>query len=700
MKKESMNPNELLTSQYSPGVQFTLEEILASKNLAAELDEMELLSIGRVCRDEYNADLDSRAEWQESYHAALEMAMQIRQHKTFPWSGASNVKYPLITMAATEFASRITPLLFNDVKMVKPLTSSGASSETKKAAEEIAEHMHWQLTNGIPGWVDSQDQNMHILPIVGTTFKKSYHDPTIDQIQSELILPDDIVVDYYASSVVECERISHRIRMTPNQIESRQNAGIYQKVNWDFISTDPTQEMAAGTKKLIEETIGMPGQVTSTTPAVVIEQHRLWDLDGDGLAEPYIITFDATSGWIYRIKANFSEASIRRNTGIVQHIATDQYFTKYIFLPSFDGSFYGVGFGRLLGSLNPALDTLINQLIDSGTLSNTQGGFFTRGTRMRAGEIKIKMGTWLPIDAHGGDLRKSIVPYPTKDPSNVLFTLFGALLQAGEKVGSITDPLTGNAPGADISGASLSMLITQGEKVFSAALKRVYRSAATEYSLIFQMNRKYMSKYVFGGNQTVTKATYNKFNGVILPNADPTVISGEQKVAQARAALEMVGSPYVSEKTAIKMYFEALGMYNVEDLIIEEPAPPTPTPKELIEQAKLQLQDKQYEVMKLEAIHKIGKIKADTLRATASALKILSENNFNVDEQAVADAVHQLSSVRDSFMADMAALTGGYTDNELGLGDNGGGIDQGGAGGMAPAPDNGQGTVPSEGIPG
>lgn len=75
--------------------------------------------------------------------------------------------------------------------------------------------------------------------------------------------------------------------------------------------------------------------------------------------------------------------------GKIVSIEAIQYYTKYGFIPNPDGGFYDIGFGRLLGPLNNSANTIINQLVDAGSLSNLQAGFIGKGLRIKMGESRF-----------------------------------------------------------------------------------------------------------------------------------------------------------------------------------------------------------------------------------------------------------------------------------------------------------------------
>ena len=69
-------------------------------NVAEDLDAEKLDRIGdRVVR-EYKIDEDSRAEWLAKAKRSLDRSKMVQEAKSWPFDGASNIKYPLLTIAS------------------------------------------------------------------------------------------------------------------------------------------------------------------------------------------------------------------------------------------------------------------------------------------------------------------------------------------------------------------------------------------------------------------------------------------------------------------------------------------------------------------------------------------------------------------------------------------------------------------------
>ena len=76
------------------------EDMAKERNIADEMSEDDRKAIGRYCKAGYDLDKQSRSKWESWYAEAIKLALQVKEAKTFPWPGCSNVKFPLLTIAA------------------------------------------------------------------------------------------------------------------------------------------------------------------------------------------------------------------------------------------------------------------------------------------------------------------------------------------------------------------------------------------------------------------------------------------------------------------------------------------------------------------------------------------------------------------------------------------------------------------------
>ena len=506
-----------------------LDDLAKSPNVCELLSEEKLKDIGLLVKADYDEDKTSRVQWEERYKKAMELAMQVSKKKTFPWPSASNVKFPLLTIAALNFHAKAYPSLINSTGVVKQRVIGQDPEGTKQArADKVSQHMSYQLLEQSP-WEAETDKGLLVLSIMGTIFKKTV---MVDGcIYSDLVLPQDLVVNYYAQDINDC-RVSHCFQLWPNDVRTKVLDGEYLDI--DCI----TQPKETGPIEVVrQETQGLLPPPSG--PCDFVEQQTWLDLDEDGYAEPYFVTFHKETGVVRRILARWKPSGVRMIGKKVAEIIAEQLYTKYDFIPAADGGFYGMGLGQLLGPLNKTVDTLINQLIDAGTMATLGGGFLGRGARFKYGQTQLKPFEWVNVDSTGSDLRESIFPLPVRDPSAVLYNLLVYLVGYGERVGSSGDLQMGQLPdGGNIKAKAAEIANENGRIIFEAIYKRIWRSMKSEFKVCYRWNQLTVGTPL-GDKEierlfNITPEDYSDDDKGICPAADPNVVSNSARKEQAQ----------------------------------------------------------------------------------------------------------------------------------------------------------------------
>lgn len=570
-----------------------LSALADSVNIADKLSEDELTKIGREARQGFDTDCLSREDWEKSVDDWTKLAKQAVEKKTFPWPGASNVKYPLLSTAAMQFAARAYPSLIpSDGRIVNAKVNGKDPDGTKTdLAEAVSILMSYQILEEMEGWEEEMDRLLIMLPIVGTLFKKTYWDSIKKVNCSHVILPKSLVVNYWAKNLCEAERISEVLEINPRIMKERQQSGLWlEKVDLGLPSMAEAMDYAQS---------NAPSQSDDTTPYIFVEQHTYLDLDDDGYKEPYIVTFHKATSKVVRIVARYDETTTHfTEDGKLAKIEPIQYYTKFGFVPNPDGGFYDIGFGVLLGPLNESVNTLINQLVDAGTLNNLQNGFIGKGLRLRMGETRFSPGEWKVVNSTGDDLKKQIVPMPSKEPSNVLFQLMGSLITSGKELASVAEIFVGKMPGQNTPATTTMASIEQGMKVFTAVYKRIYRSMAEEFLKLYRLNSIYLNPntYVAAMGMPVGPQDFDMTSHKVCPGADPTAVSQTEKLLKAQGLMEMLqsGMPLDPIKV-LQRVLQAQEQPNWQELLppqvqqTGQMPPPPPDPKIMALQAKSQM---------------------------------------------------------------------------------------------------------------
>ncbi len=545
---------------------------IAAANLCDQFDKEDLQTIGSEVFEGYQRDRTSRFKWEKRLQAAMDLAMQVQKAKSFPWPGCSNVAFPLVTIAALQFHSRAYPALISGPEVAKMrVIGPDPAGEKMARASRISTFMSWQVLEEDDSWEEQQDRLLINLPIVGTVFKKSYYDAEAGHNTSEVVLAQDLVVDYWAKSLNACPRKTHLIPFFRNQLHSNIKRKIFTDVTQEAWYGNPPGQQANEPEARRDNRIGQtPPQGDDTTPFRCLEQHVDMDLDGDGYAEPYIITIEETSKCVLRIVCGFEREEDINYTakGEIISIRRSEYFTKYSFIPSPDGGMYDVGFGVLLGPLNETTNTMINQIADAGTMSLTAGGFLARGAKIRGGNYTFAPFQWNRVDSSGEDLSKSMVPLPVREPSAVLFQLLQLLISYVERIAGTTDTQVGENPGQNTPAETMRTMVQEGQRVYTAVYKRIWRSMKEEFKKLYVLNALFLPRRLnYGPNGVVLREDFLGNPDDVVPAADPNVTSEAMQMSQAVMLKQAAGStPGYNVEEVERRFLKALKIDGIEQI--------------------------------------------------------------------------------------------------------------------------------------
>ncbi len=643
-----------------------INKAIESTNIAEDLSHSEegkkkLLDIGVKVHKGYALDKESRKDWENCVNEWTSMALQVATAKTYPWPKASNVKFPLVSTAAMQFAARAYPALVpSDGQVVQcKVIGKDPTGEKYNRAQRVAKFMSYQVIEEMEDWEEEMDKLLVILPIVGTAFKKTYWSSTLKRNCSKMVLPRDLVINYWAKSLEDTERKTELIELTKREVKERMLDGTYREVTL----ADPTTNSRMQDRMQPTDAKGlqMPADADETTPYLILEQHTWEDLDDDGYPEPYTITIEESSKEVLRITARYRKEDVTYTADQkkIARIKPIEYYTKYGFIPNPDGGFYDIGFGLLLGSINDTINTSINQLIDAGTLSNLQSGFLSKGLRMQLGASKFQPGEWKMVNATGENLKNGIFPLPTKEPSSTLLQLMEVLMNSGKELASVADIFVGKMPGQNTPATTTMASVEQGMKLFTAVYKRVYKSLTKEYKKLYKLNSIYLDPETETQvlDEPIKQSDFEEGTHDVCPAADPTAFSSTQKLMKAQGLLELLQLGTVNPIEVTKRILEAQEQPNMEALLVTQP-PPNPEQQKAEMEMQLKQQDaqlKQQEMQQKMALEKfMAELKAHSeqtklaMQAQAQQMKLQTEQAIAELEQKRAEVQHQMELIHAS----------------------------------------------------
>ena len=260
-------------------------------NLADRLDEQDRKKMAEEVVREYEHDEKSREEWLHGVDRAIKNARQKPEKKNYPFEGASNIKYPLLTTAMNQFGARAYGAITrSDQPMICKVVGEDPKGLKAKRADRLSRFGNYQLMYMMDEWDSGTDKLLHMLPVMGAGFRKGYWRADMGRPTLEFTSARDVVVPNDAPSFDRAPRMTQPTPMYPYEIDRLIGSG-----KWMNHKRDYEGQKDEDTQKA----------------CIYLEQVRYYDLDGDGMMEPYIATVSKDERELVRLDAAFWANSIR-----------------------------------------------------------------------------------------------------------------------------------------------------------------------------------------------------------------------------------------------------------------------------------------------------------------------------------------------------------------------------------------------------
>ena len=544
-------------------IEKTEDESEFSKNLAEEMDEGQLAALANTLLQDYETDISSRKDWIQTYVDGLELLGMKLEERMEPWPGACGVYHPLLTEAVVKFQAETMMETFPASGPVKTKIIGKETPETKKAAERVQDDMNHQLVDVMYEYRPEHERMLWGLGLAGNAFKKVYFDPALGRQVSMFVPAEDVVVPYGASSLEAAERVTHVMRKTENEVKRLQHEGFYRDVDLG----KPNNVMDEVEKKIAEKLGFRASQddrfkLLEMQVELDLEGYEHTDDKGDetGIALPYIVTIDKSTGEVLAIRRNWrpEDEDCHKRT----------HFVHYGYIPGF--GFYCFGLIHLIGAFAKSGTSILRQLVDAGTLSNLPGGFKTRGLRTKGDDTPISPGEFRDVDVPSGTIRDNLMALPYKEPSQVLAALLNQIIEEGRKFAGAVELQTSDMSAQAPVGTTLAILERQ-LKTMSAVQARIHYSMKQEFKLLKEIIRDYTpQEYDYepvDGGRRAKQSDYDLVD--VIPVSDPNAATMAQKVVQYQAALQLAQTaPQLYDLPLLhRQMLDVLGIKNYQKLV-------------------------------------------------------------------------------------------------------------------------------------
>ena len=505
------------------------------------LDEEVLQGISTDVIENFNADKDSRAEWESMFERGFDLLGLKLEEGSEPFQGACTAVHPLLIESAVKFQSKASGELFPATGPVKAQILGAATPEKEMQSNRVQNFMNFQLTEQMPEYFDEFERMLFHLPLIGSAFKKIYYSSTLKRPVSEFIPIDQFYVSYYASDLRNADRYTHVIRKSPVDMKLDMRAGVYKDINLP----SPSQLSSSGFATKIDNILGISPSYDNDPQYIILEQHCYLDIEEEGVPSPYIVTVEEQSREVLSIRRNYKQDDSNKEKR--------SHFVHYRFVPGF--GFYGLGLIHFLGNLTMSATAAMRSLIDAGQFANLPGGFKAKGVRMVGDNDPIAPGEFKEVEATGIDLSRAIIPLPYKEPSQTLFQMLGFVTAAGQKFADSTEQVISDAASYGPVGTTMALL-EASSKFFSAIHKRLHKAQKDEFRILAQIDYDYLpEEYPYEVPFEDRSIFKSDFDGRvdIIPVSDPNIPSNAHRMMLANMALQMAQQ-------------SPPGMFNIEEL--------------------------------------------------------------------------------------------------------------------------------------
>jgi hypothetical protein len=468
----------------------------------------------------------------------------------------------MLSEAVVRFQAQSIQEIFPAKGPVETKILGQQTPERMQQAMRVQDYLNYLLTENMSEYRSETEKMLFSLAIAGSAFRKVYYDPNLGRFVSIFVPAEDFVVSYGTPDLYTCERCTHVMKKTPNEVRKLQVSGFYSDVELPPSTPDITDIQKKYDKLNGDAAIDMDSRHTLLEILVDYDLPGFEDsLNGEptGIALPYVITIDKSSRTILSIRRNWYEGDPLKKRR--------QHFVHYTYLPGL--GFYGFGLVHIVGGLAKSATSILRQLVDAGTLSNLPGGLKTRGLRIKGDDTPIMPGEFRDVDIPSGTLRDNITFLPYKEPSQVLYSLLGNIVEEGRRFASQADMKVADMNNEAPVGTTLALL-ERSMKVQSAVQARLHASMKKELKILATLVKDYGPQqypYEVKGKELTVQDFDDRID--IVPVSDPNAGTMAQRIMKYQAALQLAASAPTMYNMPLlhRQMLDTLGIQDAEEIV-------------------------------------------------------------------------------------------------------------------------------------
>lgn len=592
---ENLNLEDMLNEMTGDPVEDEEAEDLRDfyDNIVYDIPEFTRKKIAMDLIGKVQADLDSRKGWEEAITSTLKTLgiaqnLDKDQISVMPFEDASTCEYPMLIRAAIQYVSRSVPEIL-PTNPAKAVIVGESNMEREEQVKRVEAAINYQLTFLDKGFYNDYRKGELFKSICGSIFRKAYYDKLIGQNITRLVKPQDFIIHYEQTDLESCERYTHRMHITNNDLHKRMYCGDYADV--DVGMGQIQYERDSITKEIDKQDgfdIARANAEGEDLYHTIYEVHCNLNIEGfedigpdgeqTGIGLPYIITVHKESCKLLSVRRNWKPEDPRKQK--------QMWFVHYQFLPG--TGFYGFGYAHLIGSLARASTALLRATLDGTALHLLKGGFKTADAKID-GDKCISPGEFRTLEGTYDDISKALFPLEFSAPSPQVIQIIQFMDKISQEVVANTEVMLGSASNTGPVGTTLA-LIEQGQKIYTSIHQATHRSFGEELRILGKLNFLYFpEQFEFTSEKGISFVYREDFdeNVRIIPVSDPNIASFQQRQAIDQAVLQMATQfpQYFKMEEVIKRMMTNLHVPALDEIMY--------TPEELQQQAEKEAAAKQ-----------------------------------------------------------------------------------------------------------
>jgi len=201
------------------------------------------------------------------------------------------------------------------------------------------------------------------------------------------------------------------------------------------------------------------------------------------------------------------------------------------------------------------------------------GGWAAKGAKMKSGSFAVNPAEFIQTDIPPEQLMQSFMPFPYKEPSQMLFMLLQMMEQQARGFGANVDAgiQPNTAPTTALAMIQESMLKQ------TAHNSMIADSMAEEFNILYMLDRDYFDgdryKEIVGDDEAVFAEDFEEDGIKVTCTSNPETSSKMQRMLLAEAEMQQVPLVIQAGGNAveiIKNYFNRIGSENTDKIFPNE----------------------------------------------------------------------------------------------------------------------------------